>query len=82
VLYLCNMVQHYTEHMLWHKLGFVPENDFIPKTLDDVYAENLYCLSWFYSGVYPFDSWEADFDEYLRREVQATLNVIVTSFTS
>jgi hypothetical protein len=39
--------------------------DFLPDTLDDVYFRHLYAMSWFYDGVYPFDSFELEKDYYL-----------------
>jgi len=39
--------------------------DFMPETVEDVYSNNLYCMSWFYNGVFPFDIWEEDYDNWL-----------------
>jgi hypothetical protein len=39
--------------------------NFMPQTIDDVYINNLYALSWFYDGCYPFDSYEDENDTYL-----------------
>jgi len=74
VQYLRDMVCHYTEHMLLYGLGFMPAHDFLPETLNDVYSGQLYCMSWFYIGIYPFDSWELEYDDYLRGEVQNEFN--------
>jgi hypothetical protein len=38
------------------------------ETVHDVYLSNLYSMSWFYYGVYPFDSYEDDKDLYLYEE--------------
>jgi len=68
------MVDHYTKHILWYELGFLSKNDFIPETVDEVYSNHLYCMSWFYEGIYPFHSWEVEYDDYLRELVYAVLN--------
>jgi len=39
--------------------------DFWPKTTLDVYSSNLYCLSWFYDGAFPYDTWEEEYDNNL-----------------
>lgn len=79
VKYLRNMVGHYIKHMVWYELGFVPAHDFMPETVDDIYSNHLYCVSWFYVGVFPFDSWEVEYDDYLREQVQNALNCAGTS---
>lgn len=68
------MVDQYTEHMLWSELGFVPDTDFMPETVEDVYSSHLYCMSWFYCGSCPFDSFEAEYEDYLREQVEGAMN--------
>ena len=60
--YLQELVYYYTEHSSWYEFGFVCSKNFLPKTLFNVYHNNLYCMSWFYNGVFPFDCWEEDYD--------------------
>lgn len=74
VQYLRDMVYQYTKHMLWYKEGFVPEQDFMLENVDDMYSNHLYCMSWFYGGTYPFDSWEVEYNDYLRGIVHSELN--------
>jgi len=74
VKYIRDMVFQYTEHMLWCELGFMTGNNFEPETLDDVYCSHLYCMSWFYGGTYLFDTWETEYDDYLRQEVDDAVN--------
>jgi len=61
--------------MQWFELGFVKTMDFMPKTVMDVYCSNLYALSWFYNGDFPFDEWEEAFDNWLRAEASKAMNI-------
>lgn len=69
VQYLRGMVRQYSEYMRWYELGFVPTQYFLPESVEDVYADHMYSMSWFYGGFYTFDSWEEGYDDYLRQEV-------------
>jgi hypothetical protein len=53
------------EHMEYYSLGLMCNQNFMPETVDDVYINNLYALSWFSDGCYPFDSYEDEKDTYL-----------------
>jgi len=68
-LYLRDLVFHYIEHMLWYEEGSVGTEDFMPEMLDDVYNEHLYCMSWFYGGVLPFDSFKIEYENWLYERV-------------
>jgi hypothetical protein len=37
----------------------------LPDTVDDAYYRNMYTISWFYDGHYPFDTWEDNYDQWL-----------------
>jgi hypothetical protein len=37
----------------------------LPETVQDVYLNNLYALSWFYDEYYPFNTYEFEKDSYL-----------------
>jgi hypothetical protein len=53
------------EHMEYFFHGLFTTEDFMPKTVQDVYYSNVYALSWFYDDVYPFDSYEFQKDSFL-----------------
>jgi len=36
-------------------------------------------MSWFYGGAYPFDSWEVEYEEYLRQQVEGAFNSQATT---
>jgi len=55
-LYLEKLVCHYVEHMEWYALGFVGDQNFMPKIAEDVYNNNLYYMSWFYHRLFPFNN--------------------------
>lgn len=71
--YLEDLVLHYVEHMSWYELGFIDTEDFMPKTVDDVYNSNLYYMSWFYKGVLPSDTFELQYEEWLSEQVLEAL---------
>ena len=56
------------DHMEYYDGGFVTTTNFRVETVDNVYSNNLYALSWFYDGIYPFDSYEEQMDSYLYEE--------------
>jgi hypothetical protein len=39
--------------MEYFLLGCFSTENFIPETVEDVYLNNVYSISWFYNGVYP-----------------------------
>jgi len=47
----------------------------MPETILDVYCSNLYALSSFYDGDFPFDAWEEAFDNWLRAQVAEASNI-------
>lgn len=56
-------------------------HDFMPETVDDIYSNHLYCISWFYGGIFPFDSWEVSYDVTLTycidiRRAQTSVSLI------
>jgi hypothetical protein len=53
------------KHMQYFYLGYVTSKNFLPETVQDVYINNLYALSWFYDRHYPFDTYESEKDSYL-----------------
>jgi hypothetical protein len=62
--YTGDLALRHKEYMEYYKLGLLTTQNFKPETVDDVYVSNLYAISWFYGGVYPFDSYEAAKDSY------------------
>lgn len=69
VAYLEHFVILYIEHMYYYELGIVGGKDFLPTTMVDVYNENRYCMSWFYSDCNASDQWETDYDNWLYEQV-------------
>lgn len=63
--YLEDLLFRYVEHFTWWELGFVPLSDFRAQGFVDEYHENLYCMSWFYDGLFPFENWECAYEEWL-----------------
>lgn len=59
----------HVEHMYLYECGLVRTEDFIPETVEDVYNKNMYNLSWFYEGYYPFDQWEENYEQWLYDQV-------------
>lgn len=45
------------------------ERGLLPETVDDDYYNNMYCISWFYEGHYPFDTWEENYDQWLYDQI-------------
>jgi len=67
--YLERLVNLHLERLDWYDSGFVSTMDFIPETADEVYHSNMYCLSWFYDGVYPFECSDKEYENELAEEV-------------
>jgi len=67
--YLEALVFQCAEHMSWYEMGFVRTKDFTPETVEDVYNNNVYCMSWFYSGALPFDTFELQYENWLAEQV-------------
>lgn len=63
--YLKHLVDLYMDRLVLYNRGVVGSLDFMPDSLHDVYHSNLYCMSWFYDDVYPFESLEDDIDACL-----------------
>jgi hypothetical protein len=63
--YIGDLSLRHKEHMQYFLLGLLSRENFMRETVDDVYMSNIYAMSWFYNGAYPFDSYEADKDSYL-----------------
>ena len=64
--YLEELVFHYPD---WYELRFFQTMDFMPPTIQDVYDNNRYCMSWFYNGIFSSDDWEEEYDNWLCHEV-------------
>jgi len=73
--YLEELVFHHVEPMSWFELGFVQTLDFWLEITLDVYSNNLYCLSWFYNGAFPYDTWEEKYDNSLCEQVFSVMYV-------
>lgn len=67
--YLERLVNLHFEWLEWYADGFVQTMDFIPETVDEVYHSNMYCLSWFYEGAYPFENFDEEYENWLAEEV-------------
>ena len=67
--YLEKLAFLHSEHMYFYERGLLNNTDFMPETVDDVYNKNMYSLSWFYDGGYPFDTWEENYDQWLYEQV-------------
>lgn len=67
--YLEDLVFQSAEHMLWYDMGFVGSKDFTHETVDDVYNNNLYCMSWFYNGALLFDTFEIEYENWLAEQL-------------
>jgi len=63
--YLEHIVLQYTEHMYYFERGIIGGIDFLSNNVDDEYNQNMYCMSWFYGGCYPYDQWEENYDNWL-----------------
>jgi len=63
--YFKHLVDLYMDWLILYNLGIVGSLDFLPESVDDVYHNNLYCMSWFYEDVYPFEMLEDDIDCWL-----------------
>lgn len=73
-LYLQDLVFHYVQYMQWYKEGSVQTLDFMLETIDDVYNNHLYYISWFYEGALPFDSFEIQYENWLAEQVMEALD--------
>lgn len=73
-MYLQRLAFLHSDHMYLYDHGCFANEDFLPETVEDVYNKNLYTMSWFYDGCYPFDSWEANYDNFLSQQAYAKLN--------
>lgn len=45
------------------------EHALLSESVDDEYYSNMYCMSWFYSGHYPYDTSEENYDQWLYDQV-------------
>ena len=59
----------HSEHMFFYELGLLNTKEFMPESVDDVYHNNMYSMSWFYEGCYPFDTWEDNYEQWLYDQV-------------
>lgn len=64
--YLEQLTFLHMDHIL--HLGCSHCEYFPDDSVDDLYSNNLYAISWFYHGCYDFDTWEADYDTWLYEE--------------
>ena len=67
--YLQRLALLHRQHMYYVESGLLNEHNFFPETMEDVYNMNLYSMSWFYEGCYPFDTWEDNYDHWLYDQV-------------
>jgi hypothetical protein len=67
--YIGELAILHEEHMEYFLLGLISTENFLPETVEEVYFGNLYALSWFYDGVYLFDSYKLDMELYLNEKV-------------
>jgi alpha-N-acetylglucosamine transferase len=57
------------EHMECFLLGIFTDETFLPDIVHDVYLKHMYAMSWFYDGIYSFDSYKSEKDSYLCDQV-------------
>ena len=67
--YLQRLALLHSEHMYFFERGLLNMQDFLPETMEDAYNKNLYSMSWFYKGCYPFDNWKDNYDHWLYDQV-------------
>jgi hypothetical protein len=67
--YLQRLALLHSQHMYFFERGLLNTQNFLPETMEDVYNNNLYAMSWFYEGCYPFDTWEDNYDHWLYDQV-------------
>jgi hypothetical protein len=67
--YLQRLVLLHRQHMYFFESWLHHTQNFLPETMEDVYNKNLYSMSWFYEGCYPFDTWEDNYDHWLYDQV-------------
>lgn len=72
--YLKQLAEQHEEHERLLDAGFIGGSQFWPETADDKYNKNMYTMSCFYHGEYPFDSWEEEYDHYLYVEVSRVID--------
>lgn len=68
--YLERMVYLHMDRQELYDLGLVGSMDFMPESIDDVYHAHLYCMSWFYEDVFPFENLEEDHDRLLAERLE------------
>lgn len=68
--YLKSLIHIHNDHMYYYNWGCFLTKDFQPKTINDVYNNNLYSISWFYHGCYKFDTFEVAYESSLYKETQ------------
>jgi hypothetical protein len=66
--YMGELALCHKEHMQYYLLGLLSTQNLMPETTEDVCISNIYALSWFYNGPYPFDSYEAERDSYFHEQ--------------
>ena len=67
--YLQRLALLHSEHMFFYEHGLLCNEDFMTESVDDVYHKNMYSMSWFYEGCYPFDTWEDNYEHWLYDQV-------------
>lgn len=72
--YFENLVELYMEYMYYVELRLIGDKDFVSSSCSDVYDQNMYCMSWFYDGGYPFDQWELNYEDWLYERVFSTMS--------
>lgn len=68
--YLEHLAFLHLDHMYYYNRGICSTLTFWPETIDDVYNNNLFAISWFYHGCFDCETWEAKYEEILYREAE------------
>ena len=66
--YTGNLAISHAENLRLYEQGLVTKVSIDLAGVEDVYASNLYALSIFYDGEYPFDRYEEELEEWLYKK--------------
>lgn len=67
--YLQCLVLKHLEQMYLLERGLLKTDACILETEGDFYYKNMYTISWFYEGCYPFENWEENYEQWLYERV-------------
>lgn len=82
VKYVKWLVYLHLEHQYLYELSLVNSEDFLLDNINKLYENNMYCMLWFYEGVYPFEKWEEEYDRWLAEQVYgAMMDYYCSDFT-